>query len=315
MTYRPPHRVMTFDEVLGPSQGRYLAHGHQSVDRSVQHLAIEHGEGQVVGTATGRASYPPAWSSKAGGSLVPHLSSIDAIVFAEHVVGAAFAPRAGRSDGCSIQVVDVDIRAGSRPHLDLEHIPIRCVANLPEPAGVLTAVCTVGTLRVRLLAMTTHPPARSTGSTTPESPRLLRRPESIGRSGATWSSTFEEVLPDATSLVASHTPEQSGSASDRAELSAVDLLSLSAQQAQILIYNAGGVTRDETDTLWMRKARFLTPPDAAQAAPLTLRLDISEAVTLRRGGDPWHLFDMRAEASTGASATASLAYRARREEH
>lgn len=306
---------MTFDEVLGPSEGRYLAHGHQSVDRSVQHLAIEHGEGQVIATTTGHASYPPGWSSKAGGSLVPHLSSVDAIVFAEHVVGAAFAPGAERSDGPSIQVVDVDIRAGSQPHLDLEHIPIRCVATHPEPSGLLTAVCTVGTLRVRLVAATTHAVAGSTGSTTSETSRPLRHPETIGRSGSTWSSTFEEVLPDATSLVASHTPERSGSAPDQAELSAVDLLALSAQQAQILIYNAGGVTRDETDTLWMRKARFLTPPHAAQTAPVTLRLDISEAVTLHRGGDQWHLFDMRAEASTGASATASLAYRARREEH
>lgn len=303
---------MTFDEVLGPSEGRYLAHGHRSVDRSVQDLAIEHGEGQVIGTATGCAAYPPGWSSKAGGSLVPHLSSVDAIVFAEHVVGAAFAPRAGRSDGSSIQVVDVEIRAGSQPHLDLEHIPIHCVVSRPEPSGPLTAVCTVGTLRVRLVAATTHPAARSTSSKTPETP-LLRHPDTIGRSGSTWSSTFEEVLPNATSLLASHTPEQSGRASDRAEFSAVDLLALSAQQAQILIYNAGGVTRDETDTLWMRKARFLTPPHATQTRPVALRLDISEAVTLHRGGDQWHLFDMRAEASTGASATASLAYRARRE--
>ncbi|TKJ95539.1 hypothetical protein PlfCFBP13513_17080 [Plantibacter flavus] len=308
MSYKLLPQDQTFDDVLGPGTGRYLARGHKAVDRRLRHLKVEVDGSRVVASAVGAASYPANWSTKPGKVLVPHLSSIDAFAFAEKALVLALSSE--NHEAAGLRILEAELRAGSKPHGDLQQIPVRCVVQNRHETDVIAAECTVGGIIVRLLVRAQGDQYQRERR---ESESLLgarRKIEVVSTSSQAWLSTFKEPHGVAEFMDARHIPNVGTSDASLSQLSAVDLLSLSAQQAQVLIYRRGGVSRAEADTLWMRKAKFRTPPREALISSVDMRLEIVKATTLARGEQQWRLFEVAATTSTGASAAASLAYRA-----
>ncbi|NUJ88824.1 hypothetical protein HOW07_12485 [Plantibacter sp. MCCC 1A11337] len=308
MSYKILPQDQTFEDALGPGTGRYLATGHKAVDRRLRHLEVEVDGSRVVASAVGTASYPVNWSTKPGKVLVPHLSSIDAFAFAEKTLVLALSSENHEATG--LHILEAELRAGSKPHGELRQIPVRCVVQNRHETDVIAAECTVGGIIVRLLVRAQGDQYRRERG---ESESLLgarRNVEVVSTSSQAWLSTFEEPNASAEFVDARHIPDLTTSDELLSQLSTVDLLALSAQQAQVLIYRIGGVSRAEADTLWMRKAVFRTPPREAQISSVDMRLEIVKATSLVRGEQQWKLFEVTATTSTGASAAASLAYRA-----
>ena len=64
---RPSEFVLdgrSFDEVLGPGEGRYLASGFARVARGFRDGVVQTSLGRVAATATCFATYPTDWSVK-----------------------------------------------------------------------------------------------------------------------------------------------------------------------------------------------------------------------------------------------------------
>jgi len=309
MSYMLPTRLESFDQVLGPREARYLADGYRRVQRTIVGATIESDGGRTTVTAMGRASYPKDWSTKgAHGPLVPHLSSIDVLAFGEALLQKATSRLAAPAGPArAVRITTATLRAGARAHLRLDEIPLQCVVSEGARPGAVSARCLVGSLVVDLTADVG--PADDGPSWTPREGLPSEDGEILDPPGIGWSSFFEPIAPESVALEAVHIPDPELFAGDSGCVTAVDLLSLSAQQAQLLIYNSGGVTRADTDTMWMRTARFVVPARRVLGSMLEMRLEISRSRVLQRGGQVWHLHDVRAETSNGASASASLAYR------
>lgn len=311
MSYHVPSRLRSFDEVLGPRASRYLADGHRRIERTIAGFRVESDASGPVITAVGRAVYPTDWSTKgAGETLVPHLSSIDALAFGEGVLEHAVSMLAGDTGRASpMHVTTATLRAGARAHLRLDEIPLQCTLSDGPTPGSVSARCRIGSLTLDLVADVVSPGSGFSRRDLAVAAPAGAPERTLDSDGVEWSSFFEPIEPGATALRAVHIADTDQLARSSPRMTAVDVLALSAQQAQLLIYGIGGVTRAAADTMWMRAARFVVPSRAVPGPALEMRLEIAASKTLRRGDQVWHVHEVLAEASNGASASASLAYR------
>jgi len=311
---------LSFDDVLGPGKERYLAEGYARIDRGFTKGYLEIAAGQVTASAMGFAAYPADWSVKASERLQrPHLSSIDAIVLAERLVERALFALSlvAGNTSCASWTYEVELRAGAKSDQDVGRIPMQCTITSSMGTSDVVAECHIGAMRVRLGVRLS-----------PGDPRLevlrnrfLRIPlagePTVQLPATTWSTCLEPISSSSNVLGARHagrsmTPSCNVGGQREPVVGAVsyiDLLRLSAQQAQALIYSRDGVTRQAAESLWMRKARFTaTSPDRALPTVFDMQLAVVKESHLVRGERPWRLFDVEASGVPFMHASASLAY-------
>lgn len=272
--------------------------------------------GTVQTRGTADVSYPRSWSRKTdSGGLAPHLSTIDGIVLGAQLVEHHLTHVLGVSEA-DLRVawlVSVAVRAGTRPVEDMTSIPASCTCRRDEQR--VDCQCRIGSLVVDLVVQLPQLPAAvgdGTGGSRPRRAGLYGG----GYRGYRFDSYVLDVDVDARAASARHVaiarPTVTLDGLDAGyvpSLTHMDLLRLSAQTAQILIYAIDGVERSEADTLWMRRARFeASAPRRPIDSPIDATLRVVREQTLDRGGQRWRMYDVAIEGVPHMSANASLAY-------
>ncbi len=301
------------EEVLGAVDGRYLARTFRHVRRRYEvETGLDAGRRAITFAGVGRLAYPREWSSKRGGAPTPHLSSIDGIVLIEEIATRVLQSYLGyHPDRLSAR--HVRLSAGAQADIALDGVPVR--GDIVEVDEQIEVSAQLGGMKI---AARFDAPSPSQGAdahvdatTWGGASQQISGEVSATRLGAEWSSRIDAVSLDGVELVAVHVSASHGEALGGAgkALSILDLLRLSAQQAQALIYVRDGIERAAANSIWMRKATFDLGSSMPQTSTdLELRLRIVRDATISKAAHTWRVFDVEAEGPGGVHASASLAY-------
>ncbi|WP_371616943.1 AvrD family protein [Streptomyces sp. NBC_00454] len=303
-------RIESIDDFLGASETRFFADGFRKIRQRVSQLRIEQADGTGTVRATAGVHYPTDWSKKDETALRPHLSSIDALLVAVQL-GEAFLTHAHGLDGVQRRAMWLRrfvMKAGSAPQENLEAFDATAVhvETVPGVDSPLVSVfdCQVGSIKVRTEiaheAFGEHRGASPGPAFHQHLDDLLG--EAAGRhygEGYKLSrSTVGDVLLDlpegrveaTAKVVHPGGPEGSqGLGGDHhASLSMFDALTVLAQLGQVLLYRLDGITRQTSNTLWLREVTISCDrPDQALGQDLTAVSWISKSQRFEHRGATW----------------------------
>lgn len=122
------HERITYrniDEILGGWEHRYLSCGYKSVYHSIHDIFIDPTLNTLIAVA--HVAYPDNWSRKNDNQrLVPHLSTLDALLIALYANILYLSQIYQLDDQLrnQIWIKGIEIKAGSRPHNELDNIPV-----------------------------------------------------------------------------------------------------------------------------------------------------------------------------------------------
>jgi len=321
------HRTYdSVDAALGPAEGRYFGLGLSRVHHVLHDVSSVGGPGSGQVAARAGIVYPPDWSVKGVGELRPHLSSIDALVLAVRV--AEFYMRTCGLSEDQVRrawIRSMKVRAGNDPTLELSDFAVdaRLVASEPVPRSLGGQVSTVES----------HVGAITLVLEIEHEPRLLPRSEAKLAPGARFVSPprffygdqhreTQRLLADldldlhagsARSLVTITAPEETDDigglgAAYAPGLSIVDMIAVAAQMAQALLYDLDGLTRQESQTLWMRRYQgSLKTPYQPITNPFIATTSIRSSRLVPMGGLIWRTAELQF-CQLGAVGTFSVAH-------
>jgi hypothetical protein len=305
------------DDHLGPRTGRYFGEGFKRVNHRLTAVDVDPAERAGRVEAKVGLEYPTDWSKKATGSLRPHLSSIDALLIAAqlcemYLLHSYSLTPAQRQ---RMWLRHVDIRAGSAPQEELEDLSIRAVNTSRRIAAVgicstvSTFSCVVGALRVTcevehdINRPLFHPLHLQTADD------LLGDPDSRHFGNAYKARTqfirAVDVAPEAghvealVAVTSGETPDESSHAADQGlggryqpSLSMVDGLLVLAQLAQVVAYRMDGLSRANTNTMWMRRLTLnASTPFQPMRHPFVSSVNVEGANRLVIGDRVWRTVD------------------------
>ncbi|TCO62294.1 AvrD family protein [Actinocrispum wychmicini] len=266
----------SIDDYLGAAETRFFGHGYQRVRYDVDDVAVtvEYG-GQRTIQATAAIRYPEGWSTKSGGELRPHLSTIDGVLLGarlgEFFLAAGLGLDAGqRADAWLRRVV---LRAGSQPQEDLSDLALRATWRAASTEPVLPgATVSIVDARVGAMKVRCEIEHRS-ASPLPGETRFDLSEELLGSDERRCYGTafiargqgMREIVVSKKDMRASAKVDQSGpgvamtgmEAAYQPSLSMIDCFVSSLQLAQVLLYETDGLSRGESDTLWMRQTSIV----------------------------------------------------------
>lgn len=279
-------RYSSIDVLLGESQTRFFGAGYRSIRRQVSNVALDARAGTVEASAAIR--YPAAWSTKRERELQPHLSSIDALALAaqlaETYLRVAYGVEGGAAD--SLWIERCLFKPGQTPTTDLERVAVRCALldtqSVPDSLfGHRSRFAVrVGTISVELsvehqvvtqrdiearwgdIEDVLGPAEASYYGSAYTADRLALSDVEFDKSGERVAGTLD-VEPPAngvklTGMGAAYYPFVS-------ELTTIVSV---AQLAQALLYRYDGVTREQSNNLWMRKILLVSPRPVAATRDL-----------------------------------------------
>ncbi|MFJ9036948.1 AvrD family protein [Streptomyces sp. NPDC102406] len=320
------------ESCLGPGSSRFFGSGYKRVTQTLKDITTDGGDrpGALV-TARGTLAYPQDWSRKSGaGDLRPHLSSIDALVLAANLaeVHLAHAFGLGPAQRRRVWLRHADVRAGSSPHEELADFPVRgrllAVDGPAEDDSALASTfeVRVGSLKVRCTLVHEH------GGRAGKPATYADEGQALGPAGARHYGTgykrheqhAEQVRVDLARqevrvlqrvVAAGEDPLTRGAeAAYGPSVSLVDALVGVAQMAQILLYAQDGLSRGDTDTLWMRRfvisARTPVRPLGQSFVP-TVSTASSRVLTM--GEARWRTAELAVDDFAGIGGRCWLAHR------
>ncbi|MGW5197425.1 AvrD family protein [Streptomyces spiralis] len=302
----------SIDDYLGPGETRFFSRGYQRAGYRVRALDVAppgSAEPGVRGTLD--LDYPADWSRKKDGTdLRPHLSTVDALVLGVQLAELQLTQAYGLSpaDRRTVRLSKVVLRAGIEPQEDLRDVPLSARLRTTEPCGDRyrsVHECTVGNLRVR--CDTEHPIVTRAeagarfGSLTealgPGEDRLygegfkFRRHEinNVEVDGREHAATAAVRF---TRTAGSPDPGEGMAAGERPTVSLIDCFVVNLQLAQVLMYELDGISRAESNTLWMTQTVLTAPEEAREAEfieglPLTTRAGLTNKRLLPLRGGVW----------------------------
>ncbi|MDX2542452.1 AvrD family protein [Streptomyces sp. WI04-05B] len=283
-------RLRSVDEVLGDRHARFFGEGFKRVTYSLTDIAIAAGTPSTPGEvrATAGIHLPDNWSLKGEAVQRPHLSTLDGMLLAARLTGLYAAHTHRLAADAPFRVLGIRIKAGAAPDEEgLERFDVtarhRSTTASPDTAGlcVTTMECTVASMTLQIEAE--HPaadePDRASGSYgTAEDLDGPWNSTAFGVSHHSRAQYLEDVVADVSAgtaharLTLVDTPDPSSPSSpsgpDAAEEygpTAIDLFVSALQLGQVLLYELDGLTRADSNTLWMRSTVF-APSTGTEAA-------------------------------------------------
>ncbi|WP_159944511.1 MULTISPECIES: AvrD family protein [unclassified Nocardiopsis] len=326
--------ISTVDEILGPGEKRFFGSGFRRVDYRYHDTKVsaEPDQQKVEVTSGMTVRYPEDWSRKGTErKIVPHFSTIDALVAAAELSELCVTGRSGNGDPetSSAWLRSVRILAGGTPMEELDRIPLRAVrrslAPLAEDPSWSVSVVdgTVGNMRVGCEVI------HRTG-TGPRGEHVYSSPDDVlGEAGDRYfgkgfTSRRQEIRnvvvdPNGLRARADLSLHQDGpyarsgtglEADYQPSVSMVDGFVTALQLAQIMLYDLDGIRREDSNTLWMRQTvlRAARPNRPAGADRVGVTTTITEPALIRMGGFPWRTGDIVGEFD-GLRVTCSVAHR------
>ncbi|MFI8518807.1 AvrD family protein [Streptomyces sp. NPDC085481] len=323
MSVRTGQQILlkSIDDYLGPSETRFFSRGYQRAEYRVRNVIVTPAEAPDAGVrATVDVGYPADWSRKKDGTdLRPHLSTVDALVLGVQLAELHLAHGYGLDAAARtrMRLHKVVLRAGGAPQEELADIPLAArlvrTEDLPGlPARHLTVHdCTVGNLRVRTEI------EHDIVTRAVEEARHESLEHALGPAERRfWGDGFkrrrhliDDVRVDMDSLSAQadvHFAPEAEPAREGIEgahqpsVSLVDAFVVNLQLVQVLMYELDGVSRAESNTLWMMQtvlesapvpAELPDHPDRSRLARATLT---GKRLLPLRGGI-WRSVEVKAE--------------------
>jgi hypothetical protein len=300
-------------DVLGAPERRYFAEGFRHVSHSLRNVRVGvHDDGRFGIAGTGAVSYPADWSVKEeGGELRPHLSTLDAMVFATEVAECYLAHArlldAGQRSRAWIR--SMKISAANGPQLDLDAFDVTAVvaSSAPMPltlCGYVSVIeVKVGPLKVKL--ETEHEP----GGRSVECGFYAHPGELLGGGARYYAEGYkayrrdvenarlctEDEWGDALAVVEPRTADHFEGLSTQYghAMSYIDSLLITAQLTQALLYRIDNLDRSTTNTLWMRRIEVSLPtPYQPIATPFIAQVKVGRNRLLERDSMRWRTTDM-----------------------
>jgi hypothetical protein len=271
----PTFKYASIDDFLGPRETRFLGEGFKRVEHSLSDLTVTPGDEGAGGIeATAHIAIPGLWSRKGEQQPKPHLSTIDAMLFAARLTGLYAAHTSGLTPDAWFAVQSVDLRAGSSPDEDdLAKFPVggRLVAaDRSGQAWSTTLDCRIGSLTARV-----H--ARHSAGRTPAAPGQVHHltgdlpgpwndapfglPHGARHQLLTAVSVTVNSADDVqASARAELTPDQARAVPEGTPATMIDTFVAVLQLGQVLLYALDGIDRAASNNLWMRRTRVTAGP-------------------------------------------------------
>ncbi|WP_158621316.1 AvrD family protein [Streptomyces triticirhizae] len=322
-------RFSSIDEYLGDGSRRFFSEGFRRVGQRLTDIRVEParpGQGSV--SATAAVTYPEDWSRKDRAmELRPHLSSVDVMVLAVQLVEVYLTRVHGLTpeQRAASWLRRFAVRSSAGPQEDLGRFPVvgRLRRTLPgagrvRPAvsafdlnvGALNAVCEV---------------EHDAGSSELTPVGYADAEQALGPAGERYygdgfrarrhTLTDVRLDPDGQRVAALATfadPDgRAGlgfAAAYQPGLTMVDCFLALAQLAQLLVYHEDGITRGQSNTLWMRRLTMTCErPEAPLGAGLPLAVTRHRSDALEFSGARWRKADMSGDFHT-IQARSSMAH-------
>ncbi|MCX4573276.1 AvrD family protein [Streptomyces sp. NBC_01571] len=319
----------SIDDALGPATRRYFGDGLRRVEQSISDIHIGLGQVSVV-SATGSLAYPALWSSKSSsaGELKPHLSSVDAVVFAVWLAECYLLQVYGLNEEqiSRAWIRSLNIRAGAAPVENLDAFPIsaRGADTFRQPYSILDYVtkfeCMIANIKVEITVEHEISHLSHKVASFPSASEVLGQSfplygvghrENI-RSVENVVVRIEKEKTDARGAV-TLTPNSirayGGISSAYARsVSVLDGIIVTAQLIQASLYRLDAVSRDDSSTLWMRHFSFSTEtPYQPFASPFMASANTKSLRLIEKGGVEWRMADFEAS-MLSMSGTASVTH-------
>lgn len=296
----------SLDDFLGPASERYLASRFRHVSRSFIGSVSPSGRHQLDVKGRALLAYPEAWTVKTGVQPIPHLSSIDAVVLTEALCSNIAEKTAG-SSAAPPRMRSISLRAGTSADVELETVPVTGTLSAAGSATKTEARLTIGGMRV--VAHLDHLPVATHTDVEKVDPFSVALTVDCATERV-WNSRLVSMDVDR-GIAFAHEVALDDDGPGWIDVTILDLLRLSAQQAQALIYCSDELDRASANGIWMRNAHFDLGHGEPAAEPVRLAVSIARTQRIDRGSARWNVFDVVAHGTGGLRASASLAYRSR----
>jgi len=332
------HDVMfeTIDDLLGPAKQRFFGDGYKRVDHRLTGLLsrVDERDRHIV-SAAAAVGYPPDWSTKSGSNseLRPHLSTVDALVFAAQLGECCLALVLGLDEGARRRawLRSFDMKAGAAPQERLHDIPVEAAYSGTEPSRHVlgghcsVVVCTVGGMRVRCEIEHEMPVCGPAGidswAAFPDVESILGPASTryYGMGYRTHTHVFNRLSVAAgTSRVDAGLRVERGAGAGafleglcgiyQPSLAMVDSLVVLAQLAQVLMYQIDDVDRSRSNTLWMRRVSMTADaPVIPLARIMPTFVEAARSNLVSFGGGTWRTVEFFG-GFPGCAGKASLAH-------
>ncbi|TFD11649.1 hypothetical protein E3T35_09105 [Cryobacterium sp. TMT1-2-2] len=310
-------KLIKLDEMLGSADGRYFGSGYRDVRYALAASNLEVGARTTIHNV-GSVRYPDRWSVSAGGTgRVPHLSSVDAIVFPIMAL-EALSHAADREELSSLFVESIELRAGRMAWLDLETVPISMEIDDSEERRTLTS--TVGNIRARVTLKRASVDDRGQLGSSRTEPATVygglfqsafsrSTSTQLALSGLVLNARHENTvgskLRSAPGVEAAYWPA----------MTVIDYLVTMGQLTQGIVYAAGATDRAHVGTLWMRTMKMsVKGPPASVPGAFGTRTHLLRDCAIEHGSRRIHDVLVESSSTTGVQARSSLAYTENSEE-
>ncbi|QEU83710.1 AvrD family protein [Streptomyces viridosporus] len=322
----------SLESCLGPGSARFFGSGYKRVVQDLRDITTDgSAEPGALATARGTLTYPQDWSRKSGaGELRPHLSSIDALVLAatlaEVHVNRAFGLTATEQRRTWLR--HADVRAGSSPHEDLADFPVQgrlLAVDGPAPQqSALTSTfdCRIGGLRVRCTLAHERGAGPEGLATYADAAEALgpARARHYGEGYKHRDQYADQVHVDLDRqrvrgrqrVVATERGAEThgAEAAYGPSVSLVDALVGVAQLAQALLYAQDGLSRGNSNTLWMRRFVIGTQtPIRPLGRSFVSTVRTARTRLIGMGGETWRAAELVVDDYSRIGGRCSLAHR------
>ncbi|MFJ8308556.1 MULTISPECIES: AvrD family protein [unclassified Streptomyces] len=282
------------DDALGDRTGRFFGEGFKRVTHALTAIDVAPATGRIEATAG--LHVPGTWSRKGEIQQRPHLSTIDAMLFAAQLTGL-YTRHTFEHDPTRFAVRGVRIRAGARPDEDgLDRFAASAVhvSTHDGPGGEQITVtdCRVGSMNVTVTAA--HPagtPVATPGcyASADQLPGVWNQTP-YGVDHHAQSQLLTDVRVDMETLRADALLELTGPG----VFTPIDLFVCALQLGQVLLYELDGVDRGTSNTLWMRRTDITVVPAPVPAEDrFSARVERAQELRTRQG--TWRTGRIRAE--------------------
>lgn len=308
LTLPDPLVLANVDDYLGPSSNRFFGSGYRKTTPALHELAIRHSpDGTTVMEARGSVRVGDHWSVKGSTSQQPHLGTTDAIVLALEAAEALLASRYAPSILPSVYVREITLIAGTTPIEDtLDDFPVTATTTGQSNDGVMRVHIEMASMKA---VMEVHHPlcVASRANLRTENPDALVGDAALRVYGDIYKSRqtdIRDITLDSSALTSRATVAVSEPVPDlpasiglegayQPGLSLMEGFVATLQLGQVLLYELDGLSRADSNTLWMRRTviKASAPPSSIRSGlPLDVKLRRSRILPLN--GSNWRCADI-----------------------
>lgn len=308
---------INIDDYLGPAEHRFFGAGYKRADHRLDSvMSGTDGTRAPWVSAVASVMYPSDWSRKGEVDQRPHLSTIDVFVLGMQLSEILLSSQVGLTEEQlrTAWVRCARIKAGSKPVEDnLTGLKVSARLDRTQPFDdlpgrqVSVMKCCVGALTIE-----TEIDHASPGGDTEHGIEvaLLSGPD-ISTYGEAFKTHHQRVgnmfvSPDrlhATAQVWFEAKDHDSALRGieghfQPATGMIDMFVVALQLGQVMLYELDGLTRAESNTLWMRSTKLEadSPPRPANTGPAPVTTSLQQAQLLpTRRGEKWRRADITAQ--------------------